>query len=430
MSKLYNIIFIVSCILILLSFTFSMSHYLPVLQRMWIFVAVGFLLPLILNVPFYRSKIFFTYLLYIVIVAFYYQFGRNYITTSGFYFRESYIMIIPAIIFFCFEKRRNIAIGYSVLLTFFSILVYTTIVSFLIDLVFPGIIRVAFGAGREGGTIEYIAEVYYQMGLSSYEFPHALPILIPAMVAVIKEAKIKKLIRVLFIVVLFALLLLIYISGSTTALGLAAVILTLSLFVRKESFSKNAKKILFLLFILMPFILNEDIQLNFLDFIDEITGQESGLHGKIMDIEDSIKFGSDDVGTVGARKERYILTWNVFLNNIFLGGDGGGGHSALLDRLSSLGLLGFIPYIIFIITQIKYTIVFIPKNTKTYYYVGILAGFIMLTSKNMSNWYLWLCMFTILPIVLILYFNKYENNESLNRNVSVTSSRGSIHSKN
>lgn len=429
MSKSISVFVIISCILIVLSLTFSMSHYLPILQRMWLFVVLGFILPSIISQSFYNSKTFYAYLIYIATVSFSYLLGRSYITSSGFLFRETYIMIIPAGLCYMFTKKKGTKIGKPILIAFFSILLYTTIISFIVNLSFPGIIRVAFGAGREGGAIETIAESYYKIGLSSYEFPHALPVLIPALIAVIVHAEIKLITRILFVCILIVTLVLIYISGSSTALGLAAMILVISFVVRKESFSRNTKTILLVSLLLMPFILSEDVQLGFLDFVDKVTGQESGLHGKIMDIEDSIIYGSDDTGTVGARTERYSKTWNVFLNNILVGGDGGGGHSALLDRLASLGLLGFIPYIILIITQIKYTLSFIPKNVVTYYYVGILAGVIMLVSKNMSNWYLWLCMFTILPIILILLFKK-DKNEGLSRYTSVTSPRSSVHSKN
>lgn len=427
MSKTLNYTIIVLYVLLLLSFTFSMSHYLPVLQRMWLFVVIGFVLPIGLNPSFYRSKTFFAYIIYIMIVALNYLFEKPYISSSGFFFRETYIMIIPASIFYILSKKKIKKLDLYFLYAFFAILIYTTVISFNLNLFYPGIIRTAFSAGREGGVMEGMAEGFYRQGLSSYELPHALPVLIPALIAVCKADSIKKSIKMLIIVILVTLLILVYISGSTTALAMATLSLIFSIFIGNANVSKNAKKLLLFFILLSPVYLNTEYQIDILEYIDSITGQDSGLHGKIMDIEDSIIYGSDDIGTVGARSERYKLTWEAFMNNILFGGDGGGGHSAIMDRLASLGIIGFIPLVFFVVTQIKYTKKRLPYKTLTYYYFGITIGLLMLVSKNMSNWYMWLCMFTILPLILNYYLG-YEKEENTIGRSSFTHARSGINS--
>lgn len=91
-----------------------------------------------------------------------------------------------------------------------------------------------------------------------------------------------------------------------------------------------------------------------------------------------------------------------------------GGHSSLVDRLGGMGLLGFIPFVMILITSIKtWKKFFRSKNAWYFYCIGIGAAGIILYSKGVFGQEGWFSMLVYLP-ALILFGNNYIINKTPN----------------
>ena len=126
-----------------------------------------------------------------------------------------------------------------------------------------------------------------------------------------------------------------------------------------------------------------------------------------LNFEETIQNENAD-GSLQDRTGRYLMTFNEFLRHPILGvnkTDNLGGHSAFLERLATLGIIGIIPYIVFIVLLMKYVISFIPEKSIFFLYIGFWGFIIMIGAKNMSNIYLWLYSFVLLPSLIIINEN-------------------------
>lgn len=106
---------------------------------------------------------------------------------------------------------------------------------------------------------------------------------------------------------------------------------------------------------------------------------------KIADFKDMIAGGTGNHTTVVDRLNYQQGALDGFLNNVLLGStyDGTGGHSVLLNRLGTTGLLGFIPFCVMLYHQFKQWLTLIPPSSKFYYLVSWLGVAILLYSKNL-----------------------------------------------
>ena len=105
----------------------------------------------------------------------------------------------------------------------------------------------------------------------------------------------------------------------------------------------------------------------------------------------------------------------IFDNPIIGAQEGMGHHSALLDRFASLGLVGFIPLICLLVLQTKYILRKLPSQIHIYYYVGLLAAFMMLISKNITGWGMWFFLFAAMPFLIVYFSNASELNSFVNK---------------
>lgn len=296
-------------------------------------------------------------------------------------------------------NRRESKLERAILISFFIAVVYLTICTVIIDLSQPGVLRSATGLSFRGDPS--LLSVLFLQGMSNYFLPHALPMLIPPLVMGIKNRELSKSLHFFLYVCLAAILALIYVSYATTPLIIAILFLILSIIVKAGNIRRNIGKLIIVILLFAPFILNTDLMLSFLQQVDTVTGGEGELHNKIGLFQETLVTGK----TTGDLEERFDLyneSASFLQSNWILGtNDKVGGHSVILDTLASLGLIGFIPFILMIFKQIKYSLLFLPKSSYIYYYMGTAAGLLMFFSKGINTWEMWLVLFCIVPLLTL-----------------------------
>ena len=390
-------------IIVAVCMTFTLTQHIPIIGRPWVVGPIGVLMGLSLVKIKEWSNIFTIIVLYGLIVF------VNFLTKDAYFdsiikvLYEMIYLFVPFTMFLFFLKNLKGANLLSVV--FFVFLAECVAVSFFADSVYPGLIRMQ---SNDESINEYqtILEPFQRIGLSSYGLPHAIPVFIPALVFMIKRQTGK--LRCGGVILLLMSLLLVYVSNSSTALILSLIVTLMSLFI----YGKRRSHMILLFVIIIPLVLSQTAQIKMLEAVSALTQNNSLLEIKRMDIEESIMYGEGQ-GGVAERQSLYKTSFDTFLENPIMGVNEKkyGGHSALLDRLAVLGLLGFIPLCLILYRTYTFTLRFLTIDSRVYYKMGFLMGIIMMLAKNMFGWALLFSMFFLLPILLILQdYNRVVNN--------------------
>ena len=153
---------------------------------------------------------------------------------------------------------------------------------------------------------------------------------------------------------------------------------------------------------------NERTILLFLDFlVDAYEGTVAQI--KIIEFRDML-MGEEEEGNVQLRAKLREMSFNCFLQNPLIGTSGVGGHSSIMDRLGSMGLLGFIPFIMMIILNIKMWYKLMPEKSAKYFYIGgvtIMAMFLYV--KGLFSGQGMLCLFFVVPVTIIGIYHYFTN---------------------
>lgn len=376
------------------------SGWIYVFNRFWLLFPIGCALCFLMG----ANKILGKPLLFITIFALV-EILKELFTTSS---QADYVSILTDYFMFVFLILLSQSVDFEVdskqtklfLLLFILLLIVTTVSSTIIDNIHPNIVREIQGYININQANPYAP--LYKYGLTSYAIPHAIPILIPPFVLVVKNRHAQILTRLFFVFLVVVCIQLTYVSGATTPFLLAIMITLLSFIVRKGTIKSNIK-IYFAFLIIGLVALNEEVIMSLLSGLDTIVGGEGDIHLRIIEIQDSISYGKAvDGSDLDSRQIRYNNSISAFFNNILLGADKKsiGGHAFLLDVLGEYGLVGFIPFAIFLYTQIKTSLIIVADEYKSYYLLCVLAGLVVLGTKNMNIWPLWLNMLIVAPLLL------------------------------
>lgn len=396
--------------LLVLFLTWSLlGAYITVFARSWLWLLVGCVFVLIICPSYYTQRSMVWMGAFIIMVFLNYISGDRYYNNIISACYEFEILLFSSVLaYFCFQQH-NERTAVVIIVELFIIITVSSIATYLLDLVYPGILRKCIGEVTKG-TDPLIMRNYLRLGMANYSLPHALPIIVPPLIMGIKNKEQKFITRIVLTVVLFLTILLIYVSGVATAILITVMVLFMAVFTRVGNVKHNSVRLAIIVLLFMPFLFNSDLTVSAIDFICDLVGRRGVFYYRLVDIQESIIYDQMQ-GDVSARVNLYTLSFDAFLSSILWGSNiKMGGHSALLDRLATLGLIGFVPYVVFIWKQMKTTYVIIPPNSKTFYLEGLLAGVIMLMTKNMSNWDVWLMMFFLLPAI-ILRFGSKDNTE-------------------
>ena len=370
----------------------------PLINGM-IVMLVGCLIVAYFSKDLFKEKAFIWLLPYFLVVFMNYISGDLYFDSYGDVFQEvAFLFFASSITYYSFRKTKvffsNVLISLVLL-----IIIYYSISSLLIEQTSPGIIRETVYMSNLGETKEL--QLLYLQGLINYQLPHALPILIPPLVMNVREKNNKKYRKMFCLFALVSIAIIVYISNAATALFLSSLILLLSLVVRNDSMKNNATRLFLTMIVAIPLLYNADVILEPLMRLFSST-DDSLYYDKIESLLKSSESGTA-TGSLASREAKYDITLTQIGENFLLGtNENTGGHSALIDRLACLGIVGWIPYLCFLYYQIIITRKYINRNSLAYYYLGLTAAIIMLVSKNMSNWETWFMALTILPLMIWL----------------------------
>ena len=288
-------------------------------------------------------------------------------------------------------------LGKRVIATVFFIVFFTTIATAVLSIANPQIIRFAMEENRHFDNKEILIQLY-KSGMSNYYLPHALPVIIPPLVFLAKNDKKKKTQRWGAILIIILCLSLIYFSGAMTALLLGIVSLLGALVITSNA-KKNVLRLLLALGLLLPLTLNDNIVLSGLNSLESVVGSDNYFYDKIVDFENSIENDSAE-GDIDTRSSLYTISLQEFVKNPVFGTENEvGGHSVLLDFMATLGFIGFVPFLLMLLSLSLWNRRMLPVKVQPYYAYGFLIGVIMLGVKSMNNLEMWFCLFALLPIL-------------------------------
>ena len=231
----------------------------------------------------------------------------------------------------------------------------------------------------------------------NYSLLHTYVFLIPVVYQCLKRMKgfYKRLSMVLLVLLLY----IVFKSNITTCLIIGVLSLTLSMVFSSNNKIKTSISILLLFAVV--FVLYESGA--FISILSSIRPLFEGtaVEFKIDDALYALSNGQTS-GTIETRENLHQESWNAFAANILLGGGKCGGHSSILDRLATMGLVGFIPYFMIYYSIVKQWVVRFDSIGKKYYYLGVGSVVILLYSKGLFGQEGNLVFLVLLPILALL----------------------------
>ncbi|KWW31950.1 MAG: Uncharacterized protein AUK63_46 [bacterium P3] len=322
-----------------------------------------------------RNKTFYWLMLYFLIVFLFIIFGRTVkldIGRSSSYVQLiiEYAFLLPNVIICLILLYLD---DYRIVTILMKSTVMIIIVSFVVLLVLIGNVDLR----RLSTAYENDIEVQTPSFIN-YTLLHVYALLIP--VVYYCCVKINGLYKYLCIVLLVLLSYVVYKSSITASLIIGVVSLLLSISLS----SKNIHRTVFFITVLFATFIVFYYSGVFVSILKGILPyfEGSAVEEKIEDALFLLSTGESG-GSFAAREDLHQRSWDSFFSNILIGGGMAGGHSSLIDRLATMGLLGFIPYFMIYYSIIKQWVKHFDRFGKRYYYLGVLSVVVMLYSKGL-----------------------------------------------
>lgn len=238
-------------------------------------------------------------------------------------------------------------------------------------------------------------------GLPSYTlmscYAYFIPVICYAMVNV------KGLKKVLFVLMLLLFGYVILKTEITTSFIAMILMLLITMTYSKTNIQNTIGRSVLLLIAVYVFYKTGWL-LRLVDFMQEVyAGTNAEI--KFQDFHNQLVGEENDNLTV--REHCREMSMECFYHNPVFGSTGVGGHSSLLDRLGSMGLFGFIPYFMMLITNIKSWYNLMPgKSEKFFYFGSSIIVFVFLYNKGLFSGEGMMFMMFLVP-VCILGLNYY-----------------------
>lgn len=363
---------------------------------------LGLLLPFVLAPSFFSSRPFSYFVFYSIIVYLNYL-GRDSLFSNTKIVLEGLVTLyIPMGMTFYAAKSRNVEWMRKVFMVAMFAIVWITIATAYFDAKSPGIVREIHTLLQNGDASLNEFKYLYAIGMSNYLLPHALPIIVPIFAVALRKKEIPNKKKLIPLFLLTGVMMLIYFSGATGPMLVSIAVLVFSLWVKPGHLKGAVISIIVFSIFALPFLFNDDLMLLVLQWIDDLLGNEGHFHGKVVAFQQSLLM-DEASGDVANRKELYLLDIEAFFDNVLIGTQAKGGHSVFLGRLGSLGLVGFIPYIMLLYEQTKISIKVVPSRYHIFYYLGCFAAFLMLLTKGVASWEVYFCWFVLLPLGIVFF---------------------------
>lgn len=244
-------------------------------------------------------------------------------------------------------------------------------------------------------------------GLPGYSLMHAYTLFLPVLCYCFKSFKGRELI--LSLVGLAVLCFVIYDTFITTSLVIMIVIVLFSLLYNGNNMT--SLYVSFGLIAILVFVLYKSgILIGIIDWMSPAF-EGTPVAPKLEDFRASMT-GGNAGGSITDRQDFHGISWDSFLENPLFGGGHIGGHSTLLDRLGGMGLVVAFPYLMIFISAInRIKPSFRTKKTKTFFWVGILVGFIYLYNKGNWGCESWLIFLVLMPLGIQVFEKKILSTE-------------------
>lgn len=255
------------------------------------------------------------------------------------------------------------------------------------------------------GNNEVLRQVTYTGGefstdprLPHYSLLHAYVLIMPALILAFKVIKTK--IRYLFLFV--AIYDFYVIAQSSVAATIVLAIISIAFMLIYDEKDNNKSLLRALGFGAMFFLLIEvgvvDAIMNAIVNLYEGTASS----GKMQVFRDMLSGKELAAGnSIDERSQLHNISINAFFTNPLIGSSPVGNHSCLFDRLGGLGLIGFVPYVIFLYSVFRNVAnTFVSRNAKMGFYVVSFSVFLLLYQKGLFGQECWLFFIVLAPSIL------------------------------
>lgn len=377
---------------------FTMLHaWVPFIGRLVYSSLVLVFLAYLIEPKFFVSK-------YFVLIAIYSAFLLLKQKQGAEYVEDIYIMDFltltscSALTTFLLKTKDNRFINPIVS---FSLIVicFLAVTTTVLNVVYPNVVRTVYETVNQGQDDNGYAITFQRFGLTDYLLPHGIPFLIPPLVFRLKSNTRKKLIWWLL---LMLILVLVWCSSVMTSIIISITSLVASVLIHHGSLKRSIGRLLVLLVILIPFSF-KPVTLSIIRGLEKVAVESVAV--KLSGFEYQLVHGTSGGSDMENRNDLYSTSFDTFTSNMLLGNNditNIGNHSAILDHLATLGLLGSLPWFLFIITFTMYVYKKLPSYTRLYYLICFISLFAMLYLKDMSVYPVWVCYLVLAPCILLL----------------------------
>lgn len=382
--------------------------WIPPLQKTWVTLVMAFLVYIVLAKRTRWGKQTAYLLFYFIVLFFNAKMGDVLIPSTQIAIVEILFLYVPsAVVLWCFS-RGNRSFIKTVLIVSLSLFAVEAVCSFIILQVEPMIIRSLYKISSVEGDSGIMFK-YYRSGLMDYSMAHAIPILIPPLFYAYKKVAFTVKTKIFLLTSIAGCVFLTWLSDSTTALMLAVLFLVIGFLTNVSDIHSNFRKLIIIGIIALPIAASDDVQLAILDAAETVLGSESSFADKIEEFRYSIENEGNMTGDLEGRVDRYNKSLDMFFTNPLWGTNTKpGNHASLIDRLGALGLLGFIPLMLFFWYSLKHISTYLPEDSLVFFIQGILAAMVMLGTKGMWNWSMFYNLFIMLPFIIYYTNEKYH----------------------
>lgn len=240
-------------------------------------------------------------------------------------------------------------------------------------------------------------------GIPTYTLMHAYIILVSAVFFGIKVARSKQ--KIMLLIVFGFLIFIIINTYITTSLVVTVAVITFGLLYDNKNRIKSIIRISIIALVFLM-IFPTGIFLQLMDFLVDFF-EGTAAESKMVDFRNILIAGDmSDAQNLTGRAGLHIISLRAFVDNVLFGSYPVGGHSNLLDRLGGLGLFGFIPFIMIIISQLKLNLQLIKgSEERMFYLLGFGSAFVLLLTKGLFGQEGWLFMMVLMPGLIINFSN-------------------------
>lgn len=375
---------------------------IPLLHRDWILLLFSALILVVHNATPWKMKGYKYFFLYFCVLLLNYITGDSYFSSFPKLICEITVLYV-SVSFFDLANTNNLKLQRLLLFTFIGGMIITAIGTYIAEQSSPGVLRKVQSEILNNGESATLY-AFSKIGMTNYALPHALPAILPINILIIKEKIIPISIKFINLITLISSLAIIFYSGATTPVLISIATLIIALFIRPGNINKNITQILFLLLIILILLYSKEYIAEFFLYISDrvnIIGGSHSLTERFKELHDFILTG-DTNGDMEDRMEHYNSTTSIINSNILWGinDDSYGGHSAILDRIAVLGLLGFIPFTCFLASQIIYFFKHLTPKYQATYIICICTALMSILTKNMFSREFCIITFLIVPLSL------------------------------